>query len=89
MIEFGFEKEKEILIKYATQFNDIDALKILDIGEPVNNQEVAVLAKLYWKIVDVSTEEGIEKWLERIFTSLHIYCGNKGYDEVWDKEIPQ
>ena len=89
MIEFKFEKEKEILIKYATQFNDINALKILDIGAPENNEEVVVLAKLYWKIVDVSTEEGIEKWLERIFTSLHIYCGNKGYDEIWDKEIPQ
>ena len=48
-------------------------------------------------MVDLSVEEDktqsgkyddMEKWLERIYTSLHIYFNNNGYGDIWDSEIP-
>lgn len=88
MIEFKSDKEKETLIRYASRFNDDKALDILGVGYPKNDDEVRILAKLYWRIVESSTEDDIEQWLERIYTSIHIYCSNEGFEDTWDSEIP-
>jgi hypothetical protein len=60
--------------------------------------EVNVIAKLYWDTVDLNVKESqsgneaysdMEKWLERIYTSFHIYLNNIGYGDVWDNAIPE
>jgi len=97
MIEYKLDKEKEILIYYANILDDKIVLDFLKKNYVSNKDEVKVIAKFYWSLVDLSTKEdeenigkyeNMEMWLERIYTSLHIYFCNEGYDEVWDNEIP-
>ena len=97
MIEYKLDKEKEILLYYANILDDKIVLDFLKNNYVSNKDEVKVIAKFYWSVVDLSTKEdeentgkyeNMEMWLERIYTSLHIYFGNEGYDEVWDNEIP-
>jgi len=87
MIEFNNINEKELLIHYAAKFEDVEVVNIIENG--VNNSSDAErLAKLYWAIVDDSVNEDIERLLEKVYTSLHIHCGNRGYSDVWDSSIP-
>jgi 6-pyruvoyl-tetrahydropterin synthase len=88
MIEFKDIKEKEILVYYANEFEDSNILKVIESGVS-SESEAEDLAKFYWKIVDKTIEKkDLEYILERIYTTLHIHCGNNGYLDVWDREIP-
>ena len=73
------------------------ALRLDNEGSVSNVKDVKIIAKFYWDMVDLSVEEhklqsgkydDMEKWLERIYTSLHIYFNNNGYGDIWDSEIP-
>lgn len=94
MIEYKLDKEKEIILYYIKKLNDKAVLNIINIGEVSSKEEVQAVAKFYWNMVDLSAKEkdtkyeNIEKWLERIYTTFHIYFNNNGYGEVWDNEIP-
>lgn len=88
MIEFKDKKEKEILIHYASEFGNKDVIKIIESGVS-SEEEVAQLAKFYWRIVDETIEDkDLEYYLEKIYTTLHIHCGNNGYSDTWDSQIP-
>ena len=82
MIEYKFKEEKEILLHYAKLLNDQAALNILQKNEVDSEHEVQTLAKFYWDMVDLNVKESesateaysdMEKRLERIYTSFHIY----------------
>ena len=97
MIKFSHEKEKEILLHYANLLNNVDAISLVEKGTVENKNQVKSIAKFYWEMVDKSVEEdsigggnyeNMEKWLERIYTSLHIYFNNIGLEEAWESEIP-
>ena len=34
----------------------------------------------------IAPYENMEKWLERIYTSLHIYFNNIGFGEAWESK---
>ncbi len=97
MIDYKYPHEKEIVLHYATLLKNETALKLITEGSVSSNEEVKIIAKFYWAMVDRSIEEDelqsgkyddMEKWLERIYTSLHIYFNNNGYGDIWDNEIP-
>ncbi len=96
MIEYKYPLEKEIVLHYATLLKNNTALTIFHEGSVNTNEDVKIIAKFYWHMVDLSVEEDkalsgkyddMEKWLERIYTSLHIYFNNNGYGDIWDDEI--
>ncbi|AMX03372.1 hypothetical protein [Microbulbifer thermotolerans] len=88
MIEFKDIREKEILIHYANKFGDSCIVKIIESGVS-SKEEASALAKFYWKVVDETVDKKeLEYVLEKIYTTLHIHCGNNGYSDVWDSEIP-
>lgn len=88
MIEFKDIKEKEILIDFANEFGDSKIAKVIESGVS-SEEDVSALAKFYWKIVDETVDrKDLEYALEKIYTTLHIHCGNAGYSDVWDNEIP-
>lgn len=88
MIEFKNLKEKEVLVHYASELGDPNVLKIIESG--VNSEEeVLILARFYWKIVNETIgNKELEYTLEKIYTTLHIHCGNNGFSDTWDNEIP-
>lgn len=97
MIQFSHEKEKEILLHYAKLLNNEDIVSLVKDGFIKDKDQVKSVARFYWEMVDRSVEEdelgtgtyeNMEKWLERIYTSLHIYFNNTGLEEAWDAEIP-
>lgn len=88
MIEFKDIKEKELLVHYANEFGDSNILKVIESGVS-SEAEAADLARFYWKIVYETVEKkDLEYILEKVYTTLHIHCGNNGYSDVWDREIP-
>jgi len=98
MIEYKFKEEKEIVLHYAKLLNDQIALEILNRNDVASAEDVKDLAKFYWDMVDLNVKESqsgneafgdIEKWLERIYTSFHIYLNNIGYGDVWFDAIPE
>jgi hypothetical protein len=98
MIEYKFKEKSEIVLHYAKQLNDQAALKILTQSGINSPDDVKIIAKFYWSMVDLNVKEiesgtepytDMEKWLERIYTSLHIHFNNIGYGDVWDNEIPE
>lgn len=97
MIEFKYKKEVEIFSYYANYLNNKEAINLIAHGSVKTKEEVKSIAKFYWQVVDLSIEEEknnsvkfeeMEKWLERIYTSLHIYFNNMGMEESWESEIP-
>lgn len=97
MIQFSHEREKEILLNYANLLKNQDVVDFVIQGIVKDEAQVKKIAKFYWEMVDKSVEEdefgtgpyvNMEKWLERIYTSLHIYFNNIGYGEIWESEIP-
>lgn len=97
MIQFSHEKEKEILLHYADLLSNSDVVNLVKDGIVKDKNQVRSIAKFYWEMVDKSVEEdelgtgvyeNMEKWLERIYTSLHIYFNNIGLEESWESEIP-
>ncbi|HEY8939723.1 MAG TPA: hypothetical protein VIM59_06030 [Cellvibrio sp.] len=97
MIQFSHEKEKEILLHYADLLSNSDVVNLVKDGIVKDKDQVRSIAKFYWEMVDKSVEEdnlgtgkyeNMEKWLERIYTSLHIYFNNIGLEEAWEAEIP-
>ena len=98
MIKYKFKEEKEIVLHYAKLLNDKIALEILSRDDVNSAEDVKALAKFYWDMVDLNVKESqlgkeafndMEKWLERIYTSFHIYLNNIGYGDVWDDAIPE
>lgn len=98
MIEYKFKEEKEIVLHYATLLNDQLAMKILQKNEVDSKDEVQTLEKFYWDMVDLNVKESesgteaysdMEKWLERIYTSFHIYLNNIGYGDAWHDATPE
>lgn len=96
MIKYKYPQEKEIILHYTTLLKNDTALKLINEGSVSNNEDVKTIAKFYWEMVDLSVEEDkalsgkyddMEKWLERIYTSLHIYFNNNSYGDIWDDEI--
>ena len=96
MIKYSFPKEKEISLHYASILHDKTALRILTEGNITNVDDVKALAAFYWDMVDHNVKEAqsntrkdddMEKWLERIYTTFHIYFNNIGYGNVWDDAI--
>ncbi len=97
MIQFSHEKEKEILLHYANLLSNLDVVSLVKDGTVKDEDQVTSIAKFYWEMVDKSVEEdehgtgtyeNMEKWLERIYTSLHIYFNNIGMEEAWNSETP-
>lgn len=97
MIEYKFDKEKEIILHYIKQLDDKTVLNIISVDKVSSKEDVQAVARFYWNMVDLSTKEndtnagkfeGMDKWLERIYTTFHIYFNNSGYGDVWDNEIP-
>lgn len=97
MIQFSDKKEKEILLHYANLLSNRDVINLLQEGFVKDKNQVTSIAKFYWEMVDKSVEEdqlgnsgygNMEKWLELIYTSLHIYFNNLGLEGVWEEEIP-
>ncbi len=98
MIEFRYDKEREILLRYASLLKNDTVTKLIESGQVDNGDDVVTVARFYWEMVDLTNKEDtertgkyddMEKWLERIYTSLHIYFNNIGYGDVWDDEIPE
>lgn len=97
MIQFSHEKEKEILLYYANLLSNSDVVNLIEDGTVKDKEHVRSIAKFYWEMVDKSVEEdelgtgtyeNMDRWLERIYTSLHIHFNNIGMEEAWDSEIP-
>ncbi len=88
MIEYKYRREKELLLEYAAELADTQTTELLTRGIIKCATEARILAKFYWRMVDASTGDDIEPWLERIHTTLSIACGNAGYGDIWTKEIP-
>lgn len=97
MIEYRFKEEKEIALHYAKVLGDDVALKVINEGSVSSKKEVEAIAKFYWEMVDFNIQEtqsnsgkysDMEKWLERIYTSFHIYFNNNGYGDIWENAIP-
>lgn len=96
MIQFTHEKEKEILLHYANLLSNNDVINLVKECVIKDKDQVRSIAKFYWEMVDKSVEEdelgtgtyeNMEKWLERIYTSLHIYFNNIGMEDAWESEI--
>jgi hypothetical protein len=97
MIEYKFDKEKEIVLYFAKLLEDEAVLNIIEAGSVNNKEQVQTIAKFYWSMVDLNAKSDkahdikyndMEKWLERIYTTFHIYFNNTGYGDIWDNEIP-
>ncbi len=95
MIQFSHEKEKEILLNYANLLKNQDVVDLVLQGMVKDENQVKKIARFYWEMVDKSVEEdelgigsyeNMEKWLERIYTSLHIYFNNIGFGEAWESK---
>lgn len=82
------EEEKSILVRFASGAEDSSILGVIEIGV-ANEQDVIALARLYWRIVDdTSGQSDLDTILESLYTTLHIHCGNAGFADVWDDQIP-
>lgn len=97
MIEYKFDKEREIVLYFANLLEDETVFNIIETGSVKNKEQVQAVAKFYWNMVDLNAKpdktydvkyNDMEKWLERIYTTFHIYFNNNGYGDVWDNEIP-
>ena len=97
MIEYKHKQELEILKHYADKLDNHVVKDFLASKSVSTDEQVKIIADFYWQVVDLSTEEDkkgigqyedMDVWLERIYTSLHIYFGNQGYDDVWNQKIP-
>lgn len=97
MIEYRFKEEKEIALHYAKVLGDDLALKFINEGSVDSKKDVEAIAKFYWDMVDLNIQEtqsnsgkysDMEKWLERIYTSFHIYFNNNGFGDIWENAIP-
>ena len=89
MIDYKFLREKDLLLEYAAMLGDTATQAILARGRIDSAEEARALAKFYWRMVDASTGDDIDAWLERILTTLSIACGNAGFSDVWDKEVAE
>lgn len=89
MIEYKNEKEKQLLLFYAQKFPNPEAEAVLKRGGVSSAEDVEHLASLYWRMVDEAEGDSMDYWLERIYTSLHIHVGNCGFEDVWDRLIPE
>lgn len=83
---------------YASLLKNDTVTKLVESGQVDNGDDVVTVARFYWEMVDLTNKEDIDKsgkfdnmetWLERIYTSLHIYFNNIGYGDAWDDEIPE
>jgi hypothetical protein len=88
VIEYRFQREKELLLEYAARLGDEGAGGIVARGRIATAEEARALAKFYWRMVDASMNDEIDSWLERINTTLFIAFENAGFEEIWDEEIP-
>ena len=97
MIEFKYKLEEEIIEHYAKLLGDKSAQDFLRSKSVTSKEEVQSIAHFYWNMVEFNVKEDergqckyedMEIWLERIYTSLHIYFNNMGYGDIWDAEIP-
>jgi hypothetical protein len=97
-MKYRFKEEKEIVLHYAKLLNNQIALEILSRDDVNSPEDVKALAKFYWDIVASNVKESqsgneafsdMQKWLERIYTSFHIYLNNNGYGDVWNDAIPE
>ncbi len=87
-IAYRSPREKQILLDYAGTFNDSSAMAVLQRGRVNAAADARSLAVLYWRIVDTNLPDDIEPWLERIYTTLSIACGNAGFGDPWNKAVP-
>ncbi|GLS24725.1 hypothetical protein [Marinibactrum halimedae] len=88
MIKFNNIEEKKRLVHYAKEFGDANILNIIENGVR-SEVEAILLARFYWKVIEETiNKKELESILEKIYTSLHIHCGNNGYSDTWDNEIP-
>jgi hypothetical protein len=88
MIEFRYVREKDLLLEYAASLDAPEIADVITRGRIDDAQQARRLARFYWRMVDASRGDDIEPWLERIHTTLFIACGNAGYADVWDEEVP-
>ncbi|BFM11218.1 hypothetical protein R50072_13710 [Simiduia litorea] len=88
MIDFKNDKEKALLVEFASKFDDKRALQLIESGAQ-SASDAAHLAKLYWSIVDNTLDRDIEPLLEKVYTTLHIHCWNEGFETAWEKEASQ
>ncbi|MBB3059268.1 hypothetical protein [Microbulbifer rhizosphaerae] len=97
MINYRFEKEKEISLHYAHKLGNIEAVNILVKGEASNSEEAVILAKFFWLMVDsliedsknsieVCGEVNLEEWSECLFNSFRAYFKSSGFSSEWDSE---
>jgi hypothetical protein len=88
-------EKKQILLNYANLIKNPDVVDFVAQGMVKDEAQVKKIARFYWEMVDKSVEEeelgtgpyeNMEKWLERIYTSLHIYFNNIGFGEAWESK---
>ncbi|BBM00429.1 hypothetical protein [Microbulbifer sp. GL-2] len=96
MIEYRFEKEKEIALHYANEFDSPDIVNILHKGKVASSEEATSLTKFYWKMVDALVEDSknsaeicgeanLQEWSEYLMGTFRSYLKANGYSAEWDK----
>jgi len=88
MIEYKYVREKELLLEYAERLGNAAATTLIERGSIQSAADASCLARFYWQMVDASLDDDIEPWLERIHNTLFMACGNAGFGDVWDEEVP-
>ena len=95
MIEYRYEKERDISLYYAEKLENYTAKNILEKGEVTSTDEATVLAKFFWEMVDaliadskasktICGENNLEEWSEYILGSFRAYLNSNGYSQEWD-----
>lgn len=88
MIEFRIERARQFVADQAQNLGDTRALQLLETGVQ-SPDDATHLARLYWAIVDATLDQDVEYLLEQAYSTLHIHCGNNGFDSAWEQQIPQ
>ncbi|MFP6843645.1 MAG: hypothetical protein VB958_00380 [Thalassolituus sp.] len=94
MIEFKYEKEKQIALYIANSLADQKALSILECGTVKNSDEALHLAQFYWRAVDeliklsdskieICNESNLQEWSEHLFNTFRSYLKRSGYSAEW------
>lgn len=97
MINYRFEKEKEIAIHYANKIGSVELVNILSKGKASNSEEAKMLANFFWLMVnaliedsenskEVCGEVNLEEWSECLFNSFRAYFKSSGFGSEWDSE---
>ena len=97
MIQYQYPKEKELLLHYAHQSKDEQAIAIINKGTVSSSDEASHLSSFFWRFVDLTIadidkkstvlgESSLEEWTEIILQTLRSYVIASGYEKEWETE---